>query len=179
MSWYAYDANGWYTGPVPADTPGATPIEPPVLETDLTPGAPRSVWSRVAWYVVAVPIVPDIDIHAAERATLWEAVKAERDRRKAGGTLVSGKWYHSDADSRVQQLGLFIMGAAVPAVQWKTMDGSFVPMSQALAGAIFAARAQADIALFGHAEALRAQIFAAADPRLVDIKAGWLPVYGE
>ena len=58
MTHYAYDANGWYTGPVADDAPNSTPIEPPVLATDKTPGAPRSVWARVAWYVVAVPIPP-------------------------------------------------------------------------------------------------------------------------
>lgn len=55
MTAYAYDAEGWYTGEVPDDTPSSTPIEPPVLETTNVPGAPRAVWSRVAWYVVARP----------------------------------------------------------------------------------------------------------------------------
>lgn len=58
MTAYAYDSEGWYTGPVADDTPDSTPIEPPILETDATPGAPRSVWSRVAWYVVARPFPP-------------------------------------------------------------------------------------------------------------------------
>lgn len=179
-TWYAFDpVDGWYTGPVPADTPNATPIEPPVLETDHKPGAPRSVWARVAWYVVAVPVPPDIDLYAADRAARWAAVKAERDRRKAGGTLVAGKWFHSDADSRVQQLGLVVMGAAVPATPWKTMDGSFVPLTPTLVQQIFAARVAADIALHARGEELKAVLYSAADPRTVDITSGWLSIYGE
>jgi hypothetical protein len=170
---YAFDSQGWYTGEVPDDSPNSTPIAPPITDTDKPPGAPRSVWSRVAWYTVAVPIPPTVDLYAGDRLGLWEKVKAERDRRKANGTLVAGKWFHSDADSRIQQLGLFMMGAAVPSVPWKTMDGTFITMSQALAAAIFQATAANDMALFSHAESLRLQINNAPAPQSIDIKSGW------
>lgn len=116
--------------------------------------------------------VRDLD---AERAAIWEAIKAERDRRaQEGGYLAAGKWFHSDTFSRTQQLGLLMMGPSVPdGLQWKTMDGTFVPMTPTLAGQIFTAAATQDAAMFAHAEALRAAVNAAEDPEAVDITAGW------
>jgi ribosome modulation factor len=118
------------------------------------------------------------------KAEIWERIKAERDRRTHEGgyqAAVAGvsKWFHSDPFSRTQQLGLLQAGASVPAVQWKTMDGSFVTMSQAWAQAIFAAAVASDTALFAYAEQLRAQVEASADPESINILAGWPQVYGE
>lgn len=94
----------------------------------------------------------------------WEAIKQERDRRtQAGGYQVAGKWFHSDTFSRTQQMGLVMMGADIPAgLQWKTMDGSFVTMTQTLAGQVFAAAAASDAALFARAEQIKAAM--EADP---------------
>lgn len=115
----------------------------------------------------------------AARAARWEDIKTLRDRlQDEGGYKVdvdgagTFKWFHSDVKSRTQQIGLVMMGASVPAVQWKTMDGSFVTMTQALASAVFNAAAQQDMSLFAHAEQLRAQV-EAGDPAAVDIEAGW------
>jgi hypothetical protein len=122
-----------------------------------------------------------MDEHLApERAAVWESIKALRDQKvQTGGYTAGGKWFHSDTFSRTQQMALFMMGAAVPAVQWKTMDGTFVTMTQTLAGQIFAAGAAKDQGLFARAEVLRAAVYAAADPASVDITAGWPAGYGE
>lgn len=102
-----------------------------------------------------------------------EFIKAERDKRKSGGVLVSGKWFHTDSDSRIQQLGLVLMGANVPAVQWKTMDGSFTAMTPTLAGAIFQAVAGLDMGLFANAETLSIAIKASTTPDSFDVTVGW------
>lgn len=87
--------------------------------------------------------------------------------RNGGYKVVVGgedKWFHSDVFSRSQQIGLFVMGANVPAnLKWKTMDGSFVTMTQALAQQIFQAAAASDMAIFAAAEAHKAAIGAAVD----------------
>ena len=103
------------------------------------------------------------------------------DRRaQTGGYKVAGKWLHSDQFSRSQQLGLVLLGASIPAgLQWKTMDGSFVTLTQALAGQILAAGAASDAAIFAHAEQLIAQARAAPDPSTIDPLAGWPKIYGE
>lgn len=48
---------------------------------------------------------PPVDLSVV-RNIKWDAIKAERDRRKAGGFKVGALWFHSDADSRIQHLGL-------------------------------------------------------------------------
>lgn len=113
-------------------------------------------------------------------AQVWEHIKAERDRRKAGGVKVDAKWFHSDDASRIQQMGLVMMGASIPAnLQWKTMDGSFVTMTQTLASQVFQAVAASDQAIFTVAETHRAAMEANADPASYDYSTGWPKIYGE
>ena len=115
----------------------------------------------------------------SSRANRWLEIKALRDAKtQSGGYQVAGKWYHSDTFSRTQQLGLVMLGASIPAgLQWKTMDGSFVTMTQSLAAQVFAAAAAQDIAVFSRAEVLRAQVNASSDPGSIDITTGWPATY--
>lgn len=122
---------------------------------------------------------PSIDV-AALRAAHWDDIKRERDRRtQQGGYQVAGKWYHSDTFSRTQQMGLVMMGAGIPGgLQWKTMDGSFVTMTQTLAGQVFAAAAASDAALFARAEQIKAAMD--ADPGNFNLASQtWPAVFGE
>lgn len=125
--------------------------------------------------------VDAVDLKPKTRKATWERIKAERERRTLeGGYTAAGKWFHSDGLSRTQQLGLVLLGASIPpGTQWKTMDGSFVPMTQQLAQAIFAAAAASDIAIFAAAEAHRAAMEQAEDPAAYDYSGGWPAGYGE
>ena len=107
--------------------------------------------------------------HAVIRA----AIKAERDRRKFNGVFVSGKWIHTDTYSRTQWMGMVMMGASVPAIEWTTMDGTSITTSQALAGAVFQATATLDATLFAYAKSLIDAVDASNDPASVDITTGW------
>ena len=109
------------------------------------------------------------------KARKWDSIKAERDRRtEQGGYKVGTKWFHSDQKSRSQQLGLVLLGVSIPAnLQWKTMDGSFVTMTQTLAQQILAAGAPSDQAIFAAAETHKAAMEASADPASYDFSAGW------
>lgn len=126
---------------------------------------------------VPLPAEIPVEPRAQVESRIWSYIKQQRDRIKAGGVLVSGKWYHSDEASRVQQIGLCMMGAGVPAVPWKTMDGSFVTMTPAIAAAIFAATAALDMSAFAAAEGHRAAMLADADPASYDYSAGWPAVF--
>lgn len=121
---------------------------------------------------------PSID---QEKAWKWEAIKIERDHRiENGGYKVGTKWFHSDQKSRSQQLGLVLLGAGIPAsLQWKIMDGTFVTMTQQLAGQVLAAAAASDQAIFAAAEAHRQAMEASADPAAYDFSTGWPKVFGE
>lgn len=112
--------------------------------------------------------------------TVWSYVKTKRDSVKSGGVLVEGKWFHTDDASRIQHMALTMMGVGIPAnLQWKTMDGSFIVMSQALAGKIFQAVAALDMQAFAAAETHRAALLAAANPFEYDFSAGWPQTYAE
>lgn len=114
---------------------------------------------------------------ADRQAAAWERIKAERDRRKSLGVKVGAHWYHSDADSRIQQISLFVMGAAVPPIQWKTLTTSpppvFVTMTPALAAGIFQATAASDAAVFAAAEMHRVAMEASSTPESYDYSGGW------
>jgi hypothetical protein len=118
------------------------------------------------------------------KAAIWVKIKALRDLRQSGGYLVAvatlPKWFHSDDGSRIQQLGLLMLGASIPAnLQWKTMDGTFVTMTQALASQIFSAASASDQAIFAKAESHKAAMSASSDPAAYDFLTGWPLVYGE
>lgn len=122
------------------------------------------------YFSEAVPEAPLPQV----RASAWAAIKAKRDTLKGGGVHVGGKWYHSDDSSRIQHLGLVMMGAGIPQnLQWKTLDGSFVTMTPALAQQIFVAVAASDVAIFTVAEHHRVAMEANADPSTYDYSAGW------
>lgn len=146
-----------------------------VESLDFMPNLVEAAEGSIGWLydeetgVFKKPVVP-FDYNKA-----WEDIKAERDRRTHnGGYPAAGKWFHSDTFSRSQQLGLVMMGANIPAgLMWKTMDGSFIEMTQAVANDVFSAAGLQDAATFAHAEALRVQIEASADPASIDIYSGW------
>ena len=112
---------------------------------------------------------------ASKRAQKWGQIKAERDNRTHnGGYPAAGKWFHSDTFSRSQQIGLVMMRANIPAgLMWKTMDGSFIEMTQAVASDVFIGAGIQDSATFAYAESLKAQVDASNDPLSIDIYSGW------
>ena len=128
---------------------------------------------------VEATYVPPAPVPLAERqATIWNLIKAERDRRAALGVKVGNHWFHSDPKSRTQQIGLVLLGSNIPAgLQWKTLTLTpppvFVPMTQALAQAIVAATAASDSAIFSAAEAHRIAMEASAAPQDYDFTVGW------
>lgn len=114
------------------------------------------------------------EISSAAASAVAEQIKAERDKRKAAGTPVGPYIFHSDPDSRIQQLGLVMMGAGMPAgIQWKTKGTGYVEMTPTLAQQIFGATAARDVALFAVADAHIAAAAASADPLAYDYSQGW------
>ena len=110
---------------------------------------------------------------------MWAKIKAFRDNRvQTGGYQAAGKWFDSDTFSRSQQLGLVLMGSNIPnGLQWKTMDGTFITMTQTLAGQIFAAAAAQDQATFAQAEVHNVAMRASANPSTYDFSGGWPVIY--
>jgi hypothetical protein len=132
------------------------------------------------------PVLPPQAALDADRLTMikdamWELIKVERDHRKNdGGYLVGTDWYHSDTSSRIQQLGLVMMGAGLPSnLYWKTMSGTFVLMTQTLSLQIFQTAAASDMSIFTIAEQKKAAMLASATPATYDYLSGWPAIYGE
>lgn len=124
--------------------------------------------------------VLDADVLAQIKKLMWLKIQDERTRRQNGGVFINSvsKWFHSDQTSRIQQLGLVMMGASLPAgIMWKTMDGTFVEMTQTLANAIFNAVATLDQQAFGVAENHRVSMEASATPATYDFSGGWPAIY--
>jgi hypothetical protein len=168
------------------DVADPSPLEPgvflvPAYATTEAPPAcgdgQHQVFRDGGWVVEDIPQPAPVPVLTADevKASMWSRIKAERDRRiQSGGYKVGSKWFHSDTFSRTQQMGLVMLGASIPAnTPWKTMDGSTVTMTQALAGQIFAAAATSDIAIFAAAEAHKAAMEAIPDPASYDFSAGW------
>lgn len=116
---------------------------------------------------------------AAEvREAAWERIKVYRDWLKEQGISTAGKWFHSDKSSRIQQLGLVLMGANVPAgLQWKTMDGTFITMTPQLASQIFQATALSDMTMHAVAEQHKANLYASSNPQAYNWMSGWPAVF--
>lgn len=115
----------------------------------------------------------------ATAAEMWERIKAKRDHLSDTGgykVIVAGvdKWFHSDAKSKGQQMGLVLAGAAAARVPpWKTMDGTKVSMSQTLAQEIFQSAMLMEGEIFQAAETHKADMEASADPSAYDFSGGW------
>lgn len=124
------------------------------------------------WEVVELPTTVIEDNRQRERAARVARIKVIRDDKMNNGGYPVGKlWFHSDLISRTQQLGLLQLGSNIPAdLRWKTMDGTFTPMTQSLIQQVLAAAATQDTAIFEHAERLIAD-------ETLDISQGWPATY--
>lgn len=172
---YTTDSMGVYTGPQQiskyAAIPKGSSFTPP-------PDAPIVQLQGGAWVVLEAYPEPYVAPLAERQTAAWERIKAERDRRKYLGVKVGQHWFHSDDTSRIQQLALAMMGAAITAgLQWKTLTKTSVPvfveMTPALAQGIFTATAASDAAIFAVAEAHRVAMEASNAPESYDISGGW------
>lgn len=134
-------------------------------------------WTQ-QWEVLPLPAEEVAANFAATREAAWNRIKTERDRRKYLGVKVGSHWFHSDDPSRIQQLALAMMGAAIPAgLMWKTLTTTpppvFVEMTPVLAQGIFMATAASDAAIFAAAEAHRMAMEASENPESYDFSGGW------
>lgn len=169
---------------IPADAVEITTEYHTQLLAEQSAGA--TIQSDADGYPVA--IFPSPPTLLARQSSVWELIKTERSARMSGGSKVSGKWFHTDQDSRLQHLGLkdsardlLAAGAAMSdaitingqQVAWKTMDGTFAPMTVQLAFDIVEADKALDAALFIAAETHRAQMMAADDPDAYNYSSGW------
>ena len=129
-----------------------------------------------------IPSKAELDAAKLEmdKDKIWRKIQEIRDFRKAGGVKVGDNWFHSDDTSRIQQLGLVMFGANLPAnIQWKTMANNYVLMTPTLAQQIFMTVAVNDQKIFGQAEVHRLNMLKSPSPLDYDYSSGWQLIYGE
>ena len=175
-TYYITDSQAVFAGEAQIDP--YAPLPPGTLTPPpQTSGHEVAKWAGGEWSVLPAypaPAGPTPEqLREIAKAVMVDAIKAERDRRKFNGVKVGAKWIHTDTYSRTQWIGMVMMGASIPAIEWTTMDGTSVTTSQAFASQVFQGTAQLDAALFGYAKMLITQFEAAADPASVDIVTGW------
>jgi hypothetical protein len=107
-------------------------------------------------------------------------IKSKREKVKYGGVNISGNWFHSDIESRIQFVSLKLMGTNIPAdLQWKTMSGDFVLMNKLLANSIFEALINLDINTFANSKEHESLCKLSDDPESYDFSSGWSQTYQE
>jgi hypothetical protein len=123
----------------------------------------------------------------ARREAMWDKLQAHRDwREQNNGTpvMVNGvqKWFHSDDPSKIKQLALVKAADLnqMPAdLQWKTMDRSFVTMTNDLAYSIYIEAMMMSTQIFAVAEQHRQNLMASDNPEAYDYSGGWPQMFSE
>lgn len=118
---------------------------------------------------------------AAMQSAVWEQIKQERYDHTHSGVYVKSvkKWFHSDEPSRIQYLTMQQLAELPPALQWKTMDNSFVEMTKPLLNELILTLIAEEQADFANAEKHRLAMLAAENPSDYDYSTGWSKNYGE
>lgn len=161
-------AQDWIVAPVFADETLAMSMDQSLWTFD---GVNINSPSQAEWDVIKLN---------RARELKWRDIQVERVRRRFGGVLLAGYWYHSDDTSRIQHLSLTMLGASLPpGIMWKTMSGAFIEMTPTLATQIFTTMLTQEQTIFGVAEYHRGQMMVSADPTNYNFSTSWPAMYGE
>lgn len=128
------------------------------------------------------------------RTMVWEWIKTHRDALMEAGCEVGADWYHNDVKSRSQWERMvnranteamsapdaYLIGGQQ--VAWKTMDGTFVPLTAGIIRAVVAAFEMQEAAIFLAAEAHKQALWHPSRSVVdaiaaYDWKADWPAVY--
>ncbi len=155
-----------------------------------------SIYGEVIWEGgVAMPSKDELDLRTSTdtKERIWDKIKELRDSKKNHGihAAIDGdvRWFHSDPDSRIQQLGLkdqardvLMAGGTMTTVMkklgqdiwWKSLSpGDRVPMTCQLAFDLVEAIGNLDAMLFHVAEVHHAAMELSEHPESYDYTVGW------
>ncbi|QLB23713.1 hypothetical protein A6B44_08845 [Pasteurella skyensis] len=114
-----------------------------------------------------------------EQKQAWENIKKHRDKLSQSGVKVGDKWFHSDEISHLRLMTLKQLPALPENLQWKTMDGSFVIMTEELLSNVINARLLTEIANFKNGERHKMLMLQSENPLEYDFSSGWCEIYEE
>jgi hypothetical protein len=178
---YSKSTNGFYSREIHGDNiPGDAAEITKAEHASLLTG--QSTGNRIIADATGKPVLGGPP--KATAAEVWERIKSERDRRKSGGFRVAALWLHSDDASRIQYNTLLVTAfeKSLPLnyvldPAWKTMDGTFVPMTVDLLRQTRDAGVAYESALFRQGELHKTAMAASADPAAYDFSTGWPAVF--
>lgn len=120
------------------------------------------------------------DIEKARQAKVAE-IKQYRDRITADYIIIDNHHFHSDANSRIQQLSLTKMGVAkqIPAgLMWQTKNHNLIELTNEIAARFETETMAHDMRLFAAAQQHIAAVEALTEVQAVmgyDYSSGWQP----
>lgn len=115
------------------------------------------------------------------KARFEQAIKTRRDEATADYIVIEGNHFHSDANSRIQQMSLTKMGQAkqIPAnLMWQTKNNGLIPLTNEIAAQFEMVTMDHDMRLFANAQRHIAAVEAITDIQTLqdyDYTAGWQP----
>lgn len=143
----------------------------PVNVTIISPTSSFDRWNGDSWQ-------PSMD--DAKEAKI-QRIKTQRDSVTADYIVIDGNHFHSDANSRIQQLSLTKMGQTkqIPAgLMWQTKNNGLIELTNDIAAQFETVTMEHDMRLFANAQRHITAVEALADIRAVldyDSSAGWQP----
>lgn len=169
------------TGEVTRDSDGVV-VSPTSLVTD------AGYLEYVAW--VKAGNTPAVVVESAKEIAqreVWEAIKKLWDIKKYSGLKVGENWFHSDTDSRIQQIALNDLGDNIPeGLMWKilTVEGGLyaateIAMTKELAHQIFINTVLSDNALYRAAQNHREAMLLVDDPYSYDYTVNWPETFSD
>ena len=129
-------------------------------------------WDGKAWVIDKQAAA---ELKAGQQAEVWERIKARRHQATRSGVFVPsiGKWFHDDDSARQQYTFLRTLPKLPSPLPWKTMDNSFIEMTQALLDELSLKMIADEQADFANAERHRAAMLKADQPLDYDYSSGW------
>lgn len=121
------------------------------------------------------------DALANKKENVVRSIKAHRDGVTADYIIINGNHFHSDANSRIQQLSLTRMGQAkqVPAgLMWQTKNNGLIELTNDIAAQFESVTMDHDMRLFANAQRHIAAVEALEDIQAAidyDYSSGWQP----
>lgn len=115
------------------------------------------------------------------KARFEQAIKTRRDEATADYIIIDGHHFHSDANSRIQQMSLAKMGQAkqIPAnLMWQTKNNGLIPLTNEIAAQLEMVTMDHDMRLFANAQRHIAVVEAMTDIQTLqdyDYTTGWQP----
>lgn len=137
--------------------------------TVIKPASQFDRWNGETWQ-------PDIKDVKTAKIT---AIKAHRDLMTSDYIVIEGNHFHSDANSRIQQMSLTKMGQAkqIPAnLMWQTKNNGLIPLTNEIAAQFEMVTMDHDMRLFANAQRHIATVEAITDIKALqdyDYSAGW------